>query len=263
MRLPLNGEMVADDDGWIYDWFEIGHFSPQDIRTALDGLPASEELVLEVNSVGGDVMAGFECYSILRSASARHSVRAEVQSLAASAASVMIMGCGRVELSPVAQIMIHLPWVSTTGNAPQLRESASVLDSITESILNAYELRCRGHSNRAELRERMEASAWIPAQDAVNMGLADAILYQEDEAALKATGIYNCISGGIHALAYASSGASTIDALLARYQELVDAGAAPARGTARPKEPAALRADWRNAARLEIAKAKGATKHGN
>ncbi|MDO4810545.1 MAG: Clp protease ClpP [Eubacteriales bacterium] len=174
MRTQLNGYVVADDDKWLYDWFEIGCFSPATVREAVANNPNDEDLVLEINSGGGNAFAGFEIYSILRNAKC-HTV-AEVQSLAASAASTVMVGADRCYLSPVAQVMIHLPMLSTDGNYHDHEESISMLNSVTESILNGYQLKCGSKATREQLRDLMEQSTWMPAQEAINIGLADGVL---------------------------------------------------------------------------------------
>ena len=70
--------------------------------------------MLEINSPGGSVFAGSEMYSVLKACGL--STRAEIQSLAASAASYLCLGCGTVAISPVAQMMIHLPSTCTDGD---------------------------------------------------------------------------------------------------------------------------------------------------
>ena len=98
MRVTLNGEVISDDWQWVYDYFDIAAFSPGVIRQALRDNPEGEDLVLEINSVGGSVFAGFEIYTLLRGAECP--TVAEVQSLAASAASTVMAGCSRVLVSP-------------------------------------------------------------------------------------------------------------------------------------------------------------------
>ena len=68
MRATLNGYVVADDDVWIYEFFGYSVFSPATVRQAIQDNPDGEELVLELNSPGGSVFAGFEMYSVLRRA---------------------------------------------------------------------------------------------------------------------------------------------------------------------------------------------------
>ena len=57
MRLNLSGELITDEWAEVYRWwgYEAGFYCPSDIRNALAKLPDGEELVLEINSVGGVV----------------------------------------------------------------------------------------------------------------------------------------------------------------------------------------------------------------
>ncbi len=215
-RVTLNGYVVADDDAWIYRWFGYSVFSPAVVRQAIRDNPEGEELVLEINSGGGSVFAGFEMYSVLRSAKCK--TRAEVQSLAASAASTLMLGADEVWVSPVAQVMVHLPSTSTEGDRRDHLESVGVLDSLTESILNGYEAKCRGKRSRDELARMMRSSTWLSAQEALDAGLADGILYQEGTEPLPGQ-IVNAVGGGIRALA---NGGGLPDAgqLRARYEAL-------------------------------------------
>ena len=107
MRLKLNGYVAADDDKEIFQWFGYSAFSPKDVRDALEQLPEGETLTLEINSGGGSVWAGSEIYSVLRGSNA--DTVAEIQSLAASAASYVAIGCNRVMISPVAPKRIIIP----------------------------------------------------------------------------------------------------------------------------------------------------------
>lgn len=234
MRLNLNGVVVADDDKWLYDWFEMASFSPREVREAIDG-NADEELVLEVNSGGGSVFAGFEIYSLLRAAKCR--TVAEVQSMAASAASTIISGCDTVRMSPVAELMLHLPSVRTEGNQTDHKASIQFLDTVTESILNGYELKARGKTNRDTLEGLMRRETWLSAQEAVNLGLADEIIGAEDAPPVK--GVYNSLS------------LPTASALMARYERAVQDGAEPAPG--HPVE-GAHKDNWKAQARLALEK---------
>lgn len=61
MRKQLNGHVVKDEDLWLYSFFDLPAFSPQMVRDALEELPEGEDLILEINSGGGSVYAGFGC----------------------------------------------------------------------------------------------------------------------------------------------------------------------------------------------------------
>ena len=174
MRITLNGLVVASGDQWLYDWFGVEAFSPAVVRQALADNPEGEALEVELNSPGGSVFAGFELYSLLREARCR--TVAIVQSLAGSAASTVMAACGHVVMSPVAQVMIHLPSSWAAGNQNDMKHEARVLEQITQSILNGYEAKCRGKADRARLDRLIRAESWLTAQEAVELGLADEIL---------------------------------------------------------------------------------------
>lgn len=177
MRVKLNGIVTADEDLAIYQWFGYQAFSPETVRNALETNPQGEELVFEINSGGGSVWAGSEIYSVIRSSGVK--TRAEIQSLAASAASYLAMGCDVVQMSPVAQMMMHLPSTRTSGDRNDHSESIQFLDSVAESILNVYEAKSKGKKTRTELASMMAATTWLTAQEAEAAGLVDGILYQD------------------------------------------------------------------------------------
>lgn len=234
MRVTLNGIVASDDDRWVYEYFGYRAFSPEQLRDAVAQNPDGEELVLEINSPGGSVFAGSEMYSVLKSSGLR--TRAEIQSLAASAASYLCLGCGMVSISPVAQMMIHLPSTTTSGDRTEHQRSIGMLDSTREAILNAYELKSKGKADRASLRRMMNSETWLTAQDAMSLGLVDEILGQEEGQSMSPSGLVNAF------------GLPDIDALRAAYQK-----AHPAPDPETP-EPQNTGADWQRSARLALEK---------
>jgi len=173
MNFLLNGIIASNEDAKIYRHFGFDAVCPADCRRALRDKPPDEPVTVLVNSPGGDVYAGFELYSILRGVSAP--VRAEAQSLAASAASVVLMGADIAAASPVAQIMIHLPSMTTRGDQFQHRHGAEILESVTESILAAYLKKCKNKTARDVLRGMMDKETFLTARQALELGLIDEI----------------------------------------------------------------------------------------
>lgn len=230
MRVTLNGIVSADDDLEIYQWWGYQAFSPQTVRDALAENPEGEELVLEINSCGGSVQAGSEIYTVLRSSNIH--TRAEIQSFAASAASYLSLGCQEVYISPVAQMMIHHPMTCTSGDQTAHRQSVQMLDSISDGILNAYEAKSKGKCSREDFAAMMESETWLTAQAALNAGLVDGILYEED-GALSPTNVVNAL------------GVPDIAQLRAQYRT-----AHPTPAESEPDN----QTDWRAEARLEIEK---------
>lgn len=266
MRITLNGLVVASEDQWIYDWFGIEAFSPATVRRALADNPEGEDLEVELNSPGGSVFAGFELYSLLREAKCK--TVAIVQSLAGSAASTVMAGCDLVLMSPVAQVMIHLPSSYVSGNQNDMKHEAKVLESITQSIIESYHCRCKGKTDRARLERLIRAESWLTAQEAVELGLADEILGWED-APEGLAGFVNAIGGNIRTLVNSVGPGASPAELLDRYEQLVRDGAAPADGHPvldpgqAPEHsdpsggtPETIADDWTRRARLDIEKSR-------
>ena len=238
MRVTLNGIVASDDDQEVYDWWGIGAFSPKTVRQALADNPQGEELVLEINSPGGSVFAGGEIYSVLRSSESVWT-RAEIQSLAASAASYLCLGCSEVVISPVAMMMLHLPATSTRGDRAEHLRSIQMLDTTREAILNAYAIRSGVKADRGALRRMMSAETWLTAQEAVELGLADSVLYQEEAVPQN---VMNAAGAGLRALG--CGGVPDIALLRAEYRKAKAAG--------QPEPPEAP--TWQAKARLDLEK---------
>lgn len=179
MNIVLSGELLPDDWAEMYRdcGFNAGFYAPGDIRGALKNLADGEELVLEVNSVGGSVDAAAEIYSLIQGCG--NPTRAVIQSLAASAASYMILSCDRIEISRPAQMMIHLASCGSWGNKHSHAQAAQALDACDRSILACYAARCGEKCSESELADLMEAETYLTAADAVRLGFADAIVGED------------------------------------------------------------------------------------
>lgn len=193
MNLKLSGELIPDEWAEIYREFNInsGYFCASDIRSAMESLPEGEELVLEVNSVGGSVDSAAEIYSMLEAC--KNPTRAVIQSLAASAASYCILSADRVEITLPAQMMIHCASLGSFGNKDQLRHDAQVLEATDSSILDVYCRKCGDKASREHLQELMEAETYLTATECLELGLVDAITGsgEEPKAKLLAASVMN------------------------------------------------------------------------
>lgn len=174
MRIKVNGVIVDDDLADVYRYWGYQVACPNDIRSALAENPKDEEFVIEINSGGGSVYAGFEMYSLIHTANVP--TRVEVQSLAGSAASVIMAAADTVAVSPVGHVMIHLPTTTTWGNQMDHKQSTQMLEAVTSSILSAYENKCKGKVTRDKLRRMMDNETFITAEQALEYGLVDEII---------------------------------------------------------------------------------------
>lgn len=192
--LNLSGELMSDDWAELYRYFgwETGFYCPGDIRAVIDSLKPGEELVLEINSVGGHVDAAAEIYSILQKL--RNPTRAEIQSLAASAASYFILACDRVEIALPAQMMIHCASWGSNGNKHDHLWTAKQLDATDQSILDTYCRKCGAKADRAELERLMNEETYLSSRQCLELGLVDAIIgdvSDSDTAPALVASVYN------------------------------------------------------------------------
>lgn len=170
-RIKLKGPLIPNNSQEAYDYWGLEAVSAKSITDALpeDG----SDIILEVNSNGGLVTVGSEIYTALKSYQGH--VTAEITGMAASAASVAIMGADKVAISPTAQIMIHkalLNWVS--GNSDDLEKAANALKASDQAIINAY--KAKTGLDEEALINLMKNETYMSADDAVSNGFADEIM---------------------------------------------------------------------------------------
>lgn len=179
MNIKLNGELIPDEWAEIYRYFgyDTGYYCPQDILAAMEELQDGEELTLLVNSVGGSVDAAAEIYAALKAC--KNPTRAVIESIAASAASYLILGADRVEIYPPAQMMIHCSSCGASGNKFDHQWAAEALDKQDMSILDTYCVKC-GETHREELRAAMEAETYLTARECLDLGLVDEVIGMDD-----------------------------------------------------------------------------------
>lgn len=179
MKLNLSGELIPDDWAELYRrWgYVSGFYCPDDVRKAINELESGEELTLEINSIGGSVFAGNEIYALLEGC--QNFTRAVIQSMAASAASYMIMSCDQIDIHLPAQLMIHRASTYAWGNSEDLQQAQQMLDVTDASILDTYCRRCGNRISREQLSAMMERETYIGSQEALRYGLVDSIVGAE------------------------------------------------------------------------------------
>lgn len=170
-RVQIKGDIITNDDKWIYDWLGWESTCPRDIQGAIGLLGDGEELVVEINSGGGIVTAGQEIYSLLRGCPTS---RAEIQGLAGSAAGVAAMGAHHVTISPVGMIMVHNAAVcGANGDCNAMDRYARMLREVNEALATAYTM--KSGKPRDEILEMMDRETWITAEQALGYGFVDGI----------------------------------------------------------------------------------------
>lgn len=155
----------------VYLFEDIGYWGvmASDIVAALRNAGPYSEIVLHVNSPGGDVFEGLAIYNVLKGDAAR--VRVVVEGLAASAASVVAMAGDRVEMGLGAFLMIHNTSGFVYGGAQDMEELGGVLRKLDSELAGIYA--ARGRESRDHFAGLMAAETWLTGTEAVALGLAD------------------------------------------------------------------------------------------
>lgn len=170
MEIDVRGDIIGNDDKWIYDWLEWDSTCPDDVKSALQTMPAGEKLIVNINSGGGSVMAGQEIYSLLHG---RKDVEIHIQSLAGSAASVIAMA-NTCKMSPVATIMIHNVSMSgASGDYHDMQKNAEILKTMNSALAEAYI--AKTGKTKDEILKMMDKETWITAGQALEMGFVDEV----------------------------------------------------------------------------------------
>ena len=134
-------------------------------------------LTVWISSPGGDVFAASQIYTMLKNHKGRINVK--IDSLAASAASVVAMAGDTTWISPTGMLMIHNPATIAMGNKAEMEKAITLLDEVKESIINAYEEKT--HLSRSKIAKMMDEETWINAKKAKQLGFVDGILFSKKE----------------------------------------------------------------------------------
>ena len=164
--LFLSGEI--SDETWFGD-----EVTPENFREELES--GSGDISVVINSPGGDCFAAAQIFSMLKEYPGN--VHVKIDSLAASAASVIAMAGDRVSINPVGMLMIHDPSMIAFGNRKDMEQAIAVLDEVKESIINAYSMKSGISHNK--ISQLMSAETWMNAKKAKELGFVDEILYQD------------------------------------------------------------------------------------
>jgi ATP-dependent protease ClpP protease subunit len=150
---------------------EIGlDVDPRQVLTELRA-SAGGDVVVHLDSGGGDAFAGLSLYQLLRDHPGHVQVR--VLGLAASAASVIMCGADEVVMSPNSMVMVHEASAMTWGTEDDHYASAALLGKVSAQISQIYAGRTGGDA--AVWRDRMKAETWLTSNEAVAVGLADRV----------------------------------------------------------------------------------------
>lgn len=145
------------------------------IAGALRSIGSGRDVVVNINSPGGNVFEGIAIYNLLREH--KGAVNVKVLGVAASAASFIAMAGDTVQIAKSGFIMIHNVFVAAIGDKHDMREVADTLETFDKVLVDIY-------ADRSKLDEKtlikmMDKETWIDGTKAVEDGFADSLLPQD------------------------------------------------------------------------------------
>lgn len=155
-----------------HDFWTGGGVTAKRISAALRSIGATRDVVVNINSPGGDFFEGLAIYNVLREH--KGAVTVKVLGLAASAASLIAMAGDRIEIARAGFLMIHNTWIVAIGNRHDLRDAADFLEPFDQAAVDLYA--ARSGLEAKEIAKMMDKESFIGGGQAVDKGFADALL---------------------------------------------------------------------------------------
>jgi len=173
--IKLKGQICTDTTAAMYRWFGIEVVSPSLVENALESADG-DDVVLEIASPGGTVVAGYEIYSAIKKYQGK--VTAHI-TWACSAATFIACACDEVLISEAGVYMIHNVQGYAEGDYQDMDKESKDLKAIGEGIINAYESKTK--LAREEIKRLMDESTYMSPADAIEYGFCDGLMTDKEE----------------------------------------------------------------------------------
>lgn len=157
-------------------WWE-DRVTPQQFNKELAALGDVPEIVVRINSGGGDVFAANAIFTRLKDHTAKITVK--IDGWAASAATIIAMAGDTIKIARNGVFMIHDPAMTVwdTFRAEDFEKMADELKVIKQSIVNTYAMKTgMGADDIADL---MSEEKWWTGDEAVKNGFCDELMFEE------------------------------------------------------------------------------------
>ncbi len=161
------------DDFW-------GGFSARRLSAALRSIGEETDIIVNINSPGGEVTEGITIFNQL--IQHKGNVEVRILGMAASIASIIALAGDKVLISKYATFMVHDAWTIFAGNAKNMAEASEYLEKCSQNLAQIYADKT-GMSTK-EARDLMQAGdaidgTYLNGEEALAMGFADAYLETE------------------------------------------------------------------------------------
>ena len=164
--------LITSQKSWWQDTVTPAWFNQE-----LAALGDVAEIIVRINSGGGDVFAANAIYTRLRDLDAKITVK--IDGWAASAATIIAMAGDTIKIAKNGLFMVHDPAMSVwdTFKAEDFEKMAQELRVIKQSIINTYSMKTG--KKPEDIAEIMTAETWWTGDKAVENGFCDELMFTE------------------------------------------------------------------------------------
>lgn len=170
-ELLLYGPISSTKSWWV-DTVTPGEFNKE-----LEALGDVPEIIVRINSGGGDVFAANAIFTRLKDHAAKITVK--IDGWAASAATIIAMAGDTIKIAKNGVFMIHDPAMTVwdTFTAEDFEKMADELKVIKQSIVNTYSMKTGREAE--EIATLMANESWWTGDEAVENGFCDELMFEE------------------------------------------------------------------------------------
>jgi len=181
---------ISSQQSWWEDRVTPAQFN-RELAALVEDVP---EIVVRINSPGGDVFAANAIYTRLKDHDAKITVK--VDGWAASAATIIAMAGDVIEIPGNGVFMVHDHKMGAMGyfSAEDFKKAAAELELIKQSIVNGYALKTG--KSAEEISAIMSAETWYDGKQAVDAGFCDKLMFDDAQTTVENMGkvIVNSVS---------------------------------------------------------------------
>ena len=145
---------------------EFGIISAKQIADFIHANSGAEELVVHINSPGGDVDEGFAIHDILSTSGKK--ITTIIEGMCASIATIVALAGSKREMTENATFFIHNAWGGAMGDAEELQKYTNRVKEATDKIIDFYVLKTG--AEREAISAMMSEETSMVAEEAKRLG---------------------------------------------------------------------------------------------
>jgi ATP-dependent Clp protease, protease subunit len=172
VRMAAQGDNIVSILGVIgEDFWSSAAVTPAFVQRRLAEI-GQRDVVVQINSPGGDFFDGQAIYNLLRLHSGQ--VTVQILGIAASAASIIAMAGDRIEMSPASWMMIHNTWMIMAGDRHAFADAIALMEKFDAAAASLYA--ARSGAKVGDVSAMMDAETFLSGEEAIAKGFADAVM---------------------------------------------------------------------------------------